>query len=83
MRNQRTPIPDQIEDSGVVDLIKRMWHEEPEKRPAFEQIVEELKILHYQLPGTPPSGNGHEADTDDMAWLTCNRCKINIQKDVP
>ena len=31
----------------MVELIKRMWDTQPDKRPPFAQIVEELRVLQY------------------------------------
>jgi len=33
----------------MVGLIKRMWHTQPDKRPPFAQIVQELRILQYDV----------------------------------
>jgi len=64
MRNERTPIPEEIKDDSIVDLIQRMWHDQPEKRPSFQQIVEELKVMNFQVSPAPAAGNDSEETGD-------------------
>ena len=69
MRNERTPIPEEIKDDSIADLIQRMWHEQPEKRPSFQQIVEELKSMNFHISPAPAVGNDHEETGDHTATL--------------
>ena len=68
MRNERTPIPEAIKDDNIIDLIQRMWHEDPQKRPPFQQITEELKIMNDQMrPDTATGNDIDDEETGDQA----------------
>lgn len=40
-QHERPPIPKRLEPS-LKDLINRCWHPDPNKRPSFERILQEL-----------------------------------------
>jgi len=37
------------EAPGVfLDLMKRCWHEDPERRPSFGEIIRELEAMNFK-----------------------------------
>jgi len=54
-REHRRPTFPNLTPGGFRGLIERCWAHNPEDRPTFHQIVEELKGLRSAVPGpTPP-----------------------------
>ena len=58
-RNQRPLKQLQGCNTTLKDLIKRCWHDRPDKRPAFTDIVPELKLMlgegQQSRPASPSS----------------------------
>jgi hypothetical protein len=45
---KRPKLPSKL-NPKMKDLMSRCWHQDPEARPTFKEIVVELKMLHREL----------------------------------
>lgn len=47
----RPKISDKEAPGPFLDLMKRCWADDPEKRPAFGEIIKELDLMNFKNIG--------------------------------
>ena len=54
-------------NASLEDLIQRCWHHRPDRRPAFAEIVQELKMMLGEAQSRPPSPAQSRAASPELS----------------